>query len=160
MFLVDFVKERKIEYITVYSWLKRNNFLDKHSQKIDGKLWLDEKTVQVLSKKYPLAIEKDNNTQRQLIEAQQKIIHLQELLVEAQPKLLLMEQQKNDIDELKQELKNANARLQLAETENKNLIYQKEVEYERSAKTIEQLKQALTVEKEKTWWDKLRKRKR
>lgn len=158
MFLVDFVKERKIEYITVYSWLKRNNFLDKQSQKIDGKLWLDEKTVQVLSKKYPLAIEKDNNTQRQLIEAQQKIIHLQELLVEAQPKLLLMEQQKNDIDELKQELKNANARLQLAETENKNLIYQKEVEYERSAKTIEQLKQTLTVEKEKTWWDKLRKR--
>lgn len=158
MFLVDFVKERKIEYITVYSWLKRNNFLDKQSQKIDGKLWLDEKTVQVLSKKYPLAIEKDNNTQRQLIEAQQKIIHLQELLVEAQPKLLLMEQQKNDIDELKQELKNANARLQLAETENKNLIYQKEVEYERSAKTIEQLKQSLTVEKEKTWWDKLRKR--
>lgn len=158
MFLVDFVKERKIEYITVYSWLKRNNFLDKQSQKIDGKLWLDEKTVQVLSKKYPLAIEKDNNTQRQLIEAQQKIIHLQELLVEAQPKLLLIEQQKNDIDELKQELKNANARLQLAETENKNLTYQKEVEYERSAKTIEQLKQALTVEKEKTWWDKLRKR--
>lgn len=158
MFLVDFVKEREIEYITVYSWLKRNDFLDKHSQKIEGKLWLDEKAVQLLSKKYPLALEKDNDVQRQLIEAQQKIIHLQELLVEAQPKLLLLEQQKNDIDELKQELRNANARVQLIETENQNLIYQKEVEYERSERTIEQLKKALSVEKGKTWWDKLRKK--
>lgn len=152
MYLRDFVEERKINYQTVDSYIRRNpELFDKNKSIKDGKVWLNKKAISILSKKYPLAIEEENTLQQELILAQQKIIELQNILVSVQPKLLLMDQNENTIQ-------NQIAKIKMLEEEKNQLIYEKEKEYDRFEEALERLKRELSQEKNKTWWDKLRNR--
>lgn len=129
MYLKDFAESRDVPYKTVYSYINRNkNMLEKYKKVKNGKVWIDKKGVEILSKKYPLAVEKENTLIKELVEAQAKIISLQEILVNLQPKLMLADEQTDTLRE-----------------ENKEL-----------SSKLKELEEALEKEQAKSWWDKLR----
>lgn len=129
MYLKDFAESRGVPYKTVYSYINRNkNMLEKYKKVKNGKVWIDKKGVEILSKKYPLAVEKENALIKELVEAQAKIISLQEILVNLQPKLMLADEQ---TDTLRKENKELSSKLK-------------------------ELEEVLEKEQAKSWWDKLR----
>lgn len=131
MYLKDFAESRGISSKTISAYINRNkNLLEKHKKVKNGKVWLDKKAVEILSEKYPLAVEKENQLAKELVEAQAKIISLQEILVNLQPKLLLADEQAETLRE-----------------ENKEL-----------SSKLKELEKALEKEQSKSWWDKLLKR--
>lgn len=167
MYLKDFAESRGVPYKTVYSYINRNkNLLEKHQKVKNGKVWLDKKAVEILSEKYPLAVEKENNLAKELVEAQAKIISLQEILVNMQPKLMLADEQAEALEKTEANYKEAISRLSHEIAKNQGLEYdlkssqnttnsQKEKIKELSSK-LKELEKTLEQEKSKSWWDKLR----
>lgn len=167
MYLKDFAESRGVPYKTVYSYINRSkDLLEKHKKVKNGKVWLDKKGVEILSKKYPLAVEKENNLAKELVEAQAKIISLQEILVNMQPKLMLADEQAEALEKTEANYKEAISRLSHEIAKNQGLEYdlkssqhttnsQKEKIKELSSK-LKELEKTLEQEKAKSWWDKLR----
>ncbi len=135
MKIQDFVKGRNVSYDTVRQYINRNPQLFDGHTGARRHIVLDDVAVGLLDAKYPLPkpveIIEDAETRRQLIEAQQLIIRLQQQLVEAAPKIALAEQNQRFLDDM--------------QLQNKELQEQ-----------LEATKQQLAEEQAKTWWDKLR----
>lgn len=166
MYLKDFAESRGVSSKTVSAYINRNSMLKKYKKVKNGKVWLDPKAIEILSEKYPLAVEKENNLAKELVEAQAKIISLQEILVNMQPKLMLADEQAEALEKTEANYKEAISRLSHEIAKNQGLEYdlkssqnttnsQKEKIKELSSK-LKELEKTLEQEKAKSWWDKLR----
>lgn len=162
MYLKDFAESRGVPYKTVYSYINRNkSMLEKYKKVKNGKVWIDKKGVEILSEKYPLAVEKENNLMKELVEAQAKIISLQEILVNMQPKLLLADEQAETLAKTEANYKEAISKLSHERAKNQSLEYDLKSSQHTTNSLREELKELeKTVEKErsKSWLDKLLKR--
>lgn len=159
MYLKDFAESRGIPYQTIYSYINRNSMLKKHKKVKNGKVWLDPKAIEILSEKYPLAVEKENQLAKELVEAQAKIISLQEVLVNLQPKLLLADQQAETLAKTEANYKEAISKLSHERAKNEGLEY--DLKSSRSIanslrEELKELEKSLEKERSKSWWDKLR----
>ena len=87
MFLQDFIKERNVKQSAVSMYIKRHEkVFDGHTSIRDGKMWLDDVALELLSKKYPvilpddvwppLAKQKYDELQEELREANKEIRQL------------------------------------------------------------------------------------
>lgn len=162
MYLKDFAESRGVPYHTVYSYINRNkSMLEKYKKVKNGKVWIDKKGVEILSEKYPLAVEKENNLMKELIEAQAEMLSMHKFIVSIQPKLLLVEQQEKQLDELQANYKEAISKLSHERAKNEGLEY--DLKSSRSItnslrEEIKELEKSLEKEKSKSWLDKLLKR--
>lgn len=160
MYLKDFAESRGVPYKTVYSYINRNkNMLEKYKKVKNGKVWIDKKGVEILSKKYPLAVEKENTLIKELVEAQAKIISLQEILVSMQPKLMLADEQTEALAKTEENYKEAISKLSHEMAKNEGLEF--DLKRSRSManslrEELKELKKTLEKERSKSWWDKLR----
>lgn len=160
MYLKDFAESRGVPYKTVYSYINRNkSLIEKYKKVKNGKVWIDKKGVEILSEKYPLAVEKENQLAKELVEAQAKIISLQEVLVNLQPKLLLADQQAETLAKTEANYKEAISKLSHERAKNEGLEY--DLKSSRSIanslrEELKELKKSLEKEISKSWWDKLR----
>ena len=159
MYLKDFAESRGVSSKTVSAYINRNSMLKKYKKVKNGKVWLDQKAIEMLSEKYPLAVEKENQLAKELVEAQAKIISLQEVLVNLQPKLLLADQQAETLAKTEENYKEAISKLSHERAKNEGLEY--DLKSSRSItnslrEEIKELEKSLEKEKSKSWWDKLR----
>ena len=168
MYLKDFAESRGVPYHTVYSYINRNSMIKKYKKVKNGKVWLDKKAIEILSEKYPLAVEKENNLMKELVEAQDKIISLQEILVNLQPKLMLADEQAEALTKSEENYKEAISKLSHEMAKNQGLEYDlktsqsisdslREENKELNAK-LDELEKNLEKERSKSWLDKLLKR--
>ena len=160
MYLKDFAESRGVPYKTVYSYINRNkSLIEKYKKVKNGKVWIDKKGVEILSEKYPLAVEKENNLMKELVEAQAKIISLQEILVNLQPKLMLADEQAEALAKTEENYKEAISKLSHERAKNEGLEY--DLKSSRSIanslrEELKELEKSLEKERSKSWWDKLR----
>lgn len=160
MYLKDFAESRGVPYKTVYSYINRNkSLIEKYKKVKNGKVWIDKKGVEILSEKYPLAVEKENNLMKELVEAQAKIISLQEILVNLQPKLMLADEQAEALAKAEENYKEAISKLSHERAKNEGLEY--DLKSSRSIanslrEELKELEKSLEKERSKSWWDKLR----
>lgn len=166
MYLKDFAESRGVSSKTVSAYINRNSMLKKYKKVKNGKVWIDKKGVEILSEKYPLAVEKENNLMKELVEAQAKIISLQEILVNLQPKLMLADEQAEALTKTEENYKEAISKLSHEMAKNKGLEYDlktsqsisdslREENKELNAK-LDELEKTVEKERSKSWWDKLR----
>lgn len=159
MYLKDFAESRGVSSKTVSAYINRNSMLKKYKKVKNGKVWLDQKAIEMLSEKYPLAVEKENQLAKELVEAQAKIISLQEVLVNLQPKLLLADQQAETLAKTEANYKEAISKLSHERAKNEGLEY--DLKSSRSIanslrEELKELEKSLEKERSKSWWDKLR----
>lgn len=159
MYLKDFAESRGVSSKTVSAYINRNSMLKKYKKVKNGKVWLDQKAIEMLSEKYPLAVEKENQLAKELVEAQAKIISLQEVLVNLQPKLLLADQQAETLAKTEANYKEAISKLSHERAKNEGLEY--DLKSSRSIanslrEELKELEKSLEKERTKSWWDKLR----
>lgn len=173
MYLKDFAEMRQISYQTVNSYIRRNSSIfDKHKKLKNGKVWLSKKAIEILSNQYPLEVEKQLKTDRELIEAQQTIIKLQAMLYESQSKLMILENKEEEYRQLENNYKESTSLLYKYKTKSEVLeddAKYKEARIQQLGDKVENLKEELRnirgeivdkqklldYEKSKTWWDKL-----
>lgn len=117
MKLVDFIQGRNVKYGTVFQYIKRHmDIFAGHTGRSKGKIELDEFAVIELNKAYPFPkpIEDFVNTEvsNALIQAQQKVIELQEqlnnvlpFLAEAKYKKYLLEEETKRADNAEKQIK-------------------------------------------------------
>lgn len=135
--IADFARSRGQEKNTVNMYLRRHPEIQKETVKRGKSRYLDTESAafKMLESIYPLPkpveIIEDTEARRQLIDAQQMIIKLQQQLVEAAPKIALAEQNQRLFDDM--------------QLQNQELHEQ-----------LEAARQQLAEEQAKTWWDKLR----
>lgn len=160
MYLKDFAESRGVPYHTVYSYINRNkSMLEKYKKVKNGKVWIDKKGVEILSEKYPLAVEKENNLMKELIEAQAEMLSMHKFIVSIQPKLLLVEQQEKQLNELQANYDESISKLSHERAKNQGLEY--DLKSSRAItnslrEEIKELEKSLEKERSKSWWDKLR----
>lgn len=156
MKIQEFIKDRNINYSTVFQYIKRNEKLFSGHIGSSKKIELDDIAIEILDKKYPLpnpvqiiedtaAKEELAEVKSQLIQTQQMVISLQQKLVEAAPKIAFIEQTEKTLELTTQELfdsKEENTTLK-----NENIQIKDE---------LAKLQTELENEKSKSWWDKLR----
>ena len=169
MYLKDFAESRGVPYHTVYSYINRNkSLIEKYKKVKNGKVWIDKKGVEILSEKYPLAVEQENNLMKELVEAQAEIIRMHKFIVNIQPKLLLVEQQAEQLDELQANYDESISKLSHEMAKNQGLEYDlktsksitnslREENKELNSK-LKELEKSLEKERSKSWLDKLLKR--
>lgn len=167
MYLKDFAESRNVPYHTVYSYINRNkSMLEKYKKVKNGKVWIDKKGVEILSEKYPLAVEKENNLMKELLSAKDEILSMHKFIVSVQPKLLLVEQQAKQLDELQSNYDESISKLGHERIKNQGLELDlktsqsitnslREENKELNAK-LQELEKTLEKERSKSWWDKLR----
>lgn len=159
MFLIEFVESRQLSYKAVDSYIRRNKaFFDSHKELKDGKVWLDSHAVEILSQKYPLAVQYSDPTAKQLSIAQEEIIALQKTLLQLQPKLLLADQTEKELRKMEAEVAEANLKQAATEIQLRNAEEKAKKIKEEYTSTVERLKHELEQEKSKSWLDKLFKR--
>lgn len=135
--VADFAEERKQDRDTVNAYIRNHPEIHKETVKRGRYRYLDTDTAafRTLERKYPLEkpveVIEDTEARRQLIDAQQMIIKLQQQLVDAAPKIALAEQNQRLLDDM--------------QLQNQELHEQ-----------LEAARQQLAEEQAKTWWDKLR----
>lgn len=135
--VADFAEERKQDRDTVNAYIRNHPEIQKETVKRGKSRYLDTESAafKALERKYPLEkpveVIEDTEARRQLIDAQQMIIKLQQRLVEAAPKIALAEQNQRLLDNMR--------------VQNQELHEQ-----------LEAARQQLAEEQAKTWWDKLR----
>jgi septal ring factor EnvC (AmiA/AmiB activator) len=125
------------------------------------KYGLIKKGVEILSEKYPLAVEKENNLMKELVEAQNEIISMHKFIVSIQPKLLLVEQQEKQLNELQANYDESISKLSHERAKNQGLEY--DLKSSRSIvnslrEEVKELEKTLEKERSKSWLDKLLKR--
>ena len=108
MRIVDFAKARNLENQAVTRYINRHReIFDGHISKEGRQIVLDEIALSVLEEKYPLPkpvqVLEDTAARKQLIEAQEMIIKLQQQLVEAAPKIAMAEHNQFLISQIQQE---------------------------------------------------------
>lgn len=140
MKIKDFIQGRDVSYSSVFQYIKRNPNLFKGHIGNKNNVELDDVAVELLEQKYPTSkpvqVIEDNEARRQLIEAQQLIIQLQQQLVEAAPKIAWAEQNKVLLDiaiEDKERLLIENNKLK----EEKEAALEKERQLERELESYE-----------------------
>lgn len=187
MKVADFTRGRNVENQAITRYINRHpELFDGHVMKDGREIVLDDVALDILNEKYPLPqpiqIVEDTEARRQLIEAQQMIIKLQQQLVEAAPIIALAEHNQYLISQMQQEnedLKSENAHLKETEVKLKadneflqrtQLLcktYEKSLqEYDTLIKTTEdslhmaeqraeKLQEELDAERNKSWFQKL-----
>ncbi|MEY8367049.1 hypothetical protein AALA22_15565 [Anaerovoracaceae bacterium 41-7] len=184
--VADFAEERNQDKDTVNAYIRNHPEIQRETIKKGRTRYLDTdtKAFEALEQKYPrlkpVEVIEDTEARRQLIEAQQFIIKLQQQLAEAAPKIAMAERNQHLLDMVSAEneqLKAKNAKqMESLEQRYRELLtlreqekfwleakeqYNKELDaaewglVERK-KRIEELEQQLVEEKSKTWWDKIR----
>ena len=173
--VADFAEERNQDKDTVNAYIRNHPEIQRETIKKGRTRYLDTDT-----KLKPVEVIEDTEARRQLIEAQQFIIKLQQQLAEAAPKIAMAERNQHLLDMVSAEneqLKAKNAKqMESLEQRYRELLtlreqekfwleakeqYNKELDaaewglVERK-KRIEELEQQLVEEKSKTWWDKIR----
>lgn len=159
MYLKDFAESRGVSSKTVSAYINRNSMLKKYKKVKNGKVWLEPKAIEILSEKYPLAVEKENNLMKELLSAKDEILSMHKFIVSVQPKLLLVEQQEKQLDELQANYDESISKLSHERAKNQGLEY--DLKSSRAItnslrEEIKELEKALEKEKSKSWWDKLR----
>lgn len=166
MYLKDFAESRGVSSKTVSAYINRNSMLKKYKKVKNGKVWLDPKAIEVLSEKYPLAVEKENNLMKELLSAKDEILSMHKFIVSVQPKLLLVEQQAKQLDELQSNYDESISKLGHERIKNQGLEHDlktsqsitnslREENKELNTK-LQELEKTLEKERSKSWWDKLR----
>lgn len=140
----EFIDGHNISYNTVHRYIKRNEDLFNGHIGNGKVVELDDFAIDLLEKKYPkptsVQIVEDTETKRQLEEAKSVIINLQQQLLEAGPKLARAEATQFYLDNAKADIE----------------MYQSDIEHLKAEN--EKLRKDLSAEREKTWWQKLRKK--
>ena len=111
MYLKEFAEQRNVKPNTVAVYMKSHEKEFKgHTWLKNGRKWLDEDAIRLLEQKYPMPLPvqviEDSEARKQLIEAQQLIIKLQQQLVEAAPAITLAEQNIKLIETMTEEKEN------------------------------------------------------
>lgn len=107
--ITDFASNRGHDRDTVNAYIRNHPEIQKETVKKGKSRYIDTETkaYQLLDKKYPLPkpveVIEDTEARRQLVEAQQLIIRLQQQLVEAAPKIAWVEQNHQMIDDITSE---------------------------------------------------------
>ncbi|MGC2874225.1 hypothetical protein ACDL92_13175 [Ihubacter sp. mB4P-1] len=107
--ITDFASNRGHDRDTVNAYIRNHPEIQKETVKKGKRRYIDTETkaYQLLDKKYPLLkpveVIEDTEARRQLVEAQQLIIRLQQQLVEAAPKIAWAEQNQQMIDHITSE---------------------------------------------------------
>lgn len=107
--ITDFASNRGYDRDTVNAYIRNHPEIQKETVKKGKRRYIDTETkaYQLLDKKYPLLkpveVIEDTEARRQLVEAQQLIIRLQQQLVEAAPKIAWAEQNQQMIDHITSE---------------------------------------------------------
>lgn len=159
----EFIKGRNVNYDTVRRYLKRNPELFKGHIGRANNIELDEVAVQLLEEKYPLpepvqviqdvaARDKLQEITEKYAAAMEKITALTEqnaqLLVIQSKQRFLEEENRNlvdKIDERDRQLQEISDKVE--NRERKVKVLQRDIQF---------LKEQLEVERNKSWWDKLR----
>lgn len=167
----EFADSRKVDRDTINAWIRKHPEVG-DSCKMQGKDKVIDTTCEaykILEKKYPLPqlvqIVEDTESRTKLIKAQELIIQMQGKMAELQDKVseqsmiiataeatkMLLEDKTKELERMDHMLEKAEKRAERAEelTEQQRAAAEKE---------IAELKAQLEAERNKTWWDKLRKK--
>ena len=137
MIIAEFCKGRLVDSQAIRKYINRHQELfDGHTTKNGKEIELDDVAVGILEKKYPFPVnvqdgvsfEEHGKTLKQLAEAQQAIILLQEeirkqtvLIADAEAKQLLLEDREKQLKETKEELTETKEQVEELKTENDRL---------------------------------------
>lgn len=156
----EFIQGRNVSYDTVRKYIVNNEDLFKGHTGRTNNIVLDDEAIAILDKKYPfpepIQIVEDTEARRQLMEAQQKIIELQQQLIIAAPKIAKAENTDFLLEFVESEASDLRADKKLLESELKELTEEKHEQELQFQKEKEELIRQLEAEKSKSWWDKLR----
>lgn len=154
----EFADSRKVDRDTINAWIRKHPEVG-DSCKMQGKdkvIDITSDAYKILEKKYPLPqlvqIVEDTESRKKLIKAQELIIQMQGKMAELQEK----------VSEQSMIIATAEATKVLLEDKEKQLKDKEEAlfrEIERADREqveAERLRKELELEKNKTWWDKLR----
>lgn len=163
MKISDFINGHNVSYDTVQKYIKR------HSEQFIGHLGsgdeidLDDTAVSILEKKYPLPqpvmIVEDELTKQKLQETMEKLEMAHCKIEELQDKLLAVVPQLADAEKNKLYLEaatNENEILKKEALDKEKKLGALESEIKAYGNLVEELKERLQTEKDKTWWQKLR----
>lgn len=156
MKLTEFAKARNIDNQRVSRYINRHKDIFKCTVHKEGKeIILDDEAVEILNEKYPLPtqiIVEDN-------ELAKKNLQLTEELKEAYKYISQMEHQLGENVALIEAAKYKTLLLEDKEKQVENMeneLKDKDREIEAYGNLVEELKEKLQTEKDKTWWQKLR----
>ena len=171
MKMTDFARERGVNRDTITQYIRRNDELFKGHTEVKGKsLYIDEVALDILDKKYPLhkpveliedieTIKELSETRMKLVEASKMIINLQNkiteqslLIAKAEAIQMLLEDKTKELERIENMLEKAETRVEKAETRAEMAEEQKTA----ADDEIAALRKELEVERNKSWWDKLR----
>lgn len=170
MFLQDFIAERNIKQSAVSMYLKRHaEEFNGHTEQRDGKTWLDDEAVNLLSKKYPVlpadevwtptAWKKYSDLQEELQDSSKEIrqlnaenrelrkIEVKYRALETEQRILIAEavsEKDKEIGILEGFLKDAKENIEYLQEEKESALKDKQNE-------IDQLKAELQAEKSRKW---------
>ena len=160
MKIKEFIEGRNVSYDTVRKYIINNENLFKGHTGRAKNIVLDDEAIAILDKKYPLPnliqIVEDTEARNQLIEAQKKIIELQQQLIIAAPKLAQADHNEFLLELIENEASDLRANKKILESELKELTEEKHEQELQFQKEKEELLRQLEAEKSKSWWDKLR----
>lgn len=165
MKMTDFARERGVNRDTITQYIRRNEELFKGHTEVKGKaLYIDEIALDILDKKYPLhkpveliedieTIKELSETRMKLVEASKMIINLQNKLTEQSLAIAKAEATQMLLEDKTKELERMENMLEKAETRAEKAEEQKTAANDE----IAALRKELEAERNKSWWDKLRK---
>lgn len=156
MKIQEFIKDRNVSYQAVRKYVVSHSEFEGHIGRPNN-IILDDVAVELLEQKYPsaavpLQVIQDNAAREKLQQLSEKYIGLLEennRLTQENANLMLLQHKQLFLEEQTQELK---AKLSRSESIFESLKEEYETLYEQNDK----LKEQLAVERQKTWWDKLR----
>lgn len=149
MRVTDFLQGRDVERQSVTRYINRHEDVFKgHTKKVGKEIELDSIAVEKLEKVYPypkpvtiingVPQEEFIRVQNELIASQQRTSELQSRLLEAQEQIVIAKATELLLEDKKQRISELEAKAEADKDE------------------IKVLREALEIERSKSWWDKLR----
>lgn len=163
MKIKDFIDGRNVSYQTVRKYIVNHPDLFKGHIGRTNNIVLDDVAIEILEKKYPfpepVQVIQDTEAREKLRAITEKYINVLEenkLLVEQNAQLLVIQSKQNYLEEENRNLSDElDERVRYSQYLEKKLEEQK-ASYEFLQGQFKTVKFNLEVEKNKTWWDKLR----
>lgn len=156
--IAEFAQQRGLETDTVATYVRRHESIQNDTFKKGRLLALDTDSdgYKELDKQYPLPhpvqVIEDTESRQKLIKAQEAIIQLQGKLQEATAQLAQAEATKLLLEDKQEQLAKTEQRLQESEDHER----QARSELKELNSKLQSLQDELIAEKNKSWWDKLR----
>ena len=159
----DFIKGRNVTYAAVFQYIKRNQTLFSGHIGKTNKIELDDIAVQLLEEKYPapspVQVIQDTSARDELLQLHKKYAAAMEkitALTEQNAQLLVIQSKQNYLEEENRNLSDElDERVRYAKFL-ENELEKKKASYELLQGQLKTIKLNLEIEKNKTWWDKLR----